>query len=59
MAPDPGPPDPRPPVAQPERCRTVVENSAQISDWERSPAGAGGNAAALTGESMALLAQPI
>jgi 2-polyprenyl-6-methoxyphenol hydroxylase-like FAD-dependent oxidoreductase len=42
-----------------ERCRTVVENSAQISDWERSPAGAGGNAAALTGESMALLAQPI
>jgi 2-polyprenyl-6-methoxyphenol hydroxylase-like FAD-dependent oxidoreductase len=42
-----------------ERCRTVVENSAQISDWERSPNGAGGNAAALTGESMALLAQPI
>ena len=42
-----------------ERCRTVVENSAQISEWERSPAGAGGNAAALTGESMALLAQPI
>jgi 2-polyprenyl-6-methoxyphenol hydroxylase-like FAD-dependent oxidoreductase len=42
-----------------ERCRTVVENSAQISDWERAPAGAGGDAAALTGESMALLAQPI
>jgi len=42
-----------------ERCRTVVENSAQISDWERAPAGAGGDAAALTGKSMALLAQPI
>jgi 2-polyprenyl-6-methoxyphenol hydroxylase-like FAD-dependent oxidoreductase len=42
-----------------ERCRMVVENSAQISDWERAPARAGGNAAALTGESMALLAQPI
>lgn len=41
-----------------ERCRMVVENSAQISDWERAPAG-GGNAAALTGESLALLAQPI
>jgi 2-polyprenyl-6-methoxyphenol hydroxylase-like FAD-dependent oxidoreductase len=42
-----------------ERCRMVVENSAQISDWERAPAGAGGDAAALTGESVALLAQPI
>jgi 2-polyprenyl-6-methoxyphenol hydroxylase-like FAD-dependent oxidoreductase len=42
-----------------DRCRTVVENSMQISDWERAPAGAGGDAAALTGESMALLAQPI
>jgi hypothetical protein len=37
----------------------VVENSAQISDWERAPARAGGDAAALTGKSMALLAQPI
>jgi 2-polyprenyl-6-methoxyphenol hydroxylase-like FAD-dependent oxidoreductase len=42
-----------------ERCRMVVENSAQISDWERAPAGAGGDAAALTGKSVALLAQPI
>jgi 2-polyprenyl-6-methoxyphenol hydroxylase-like FAD-dependent oxidoreductase len=42
-----------------ERCRMVVENSSQISDWERAPAGAGGDAAALTGESVALLAQPI
>lgn len=42
-----------------DRCRAVVENSAQISDWERAPAGAGGDAAALTAESMALLAQPI
>jgi naringenin degradation protein FdeE len=42
-----------------DRCRTVVENSMQISDWERAPAGAGGDAAALTGASMALLAQPI
>ena len=42
-----------------DRCRTVVENSAQISEWERAPAGAGGDAAALTGASMALLAQPI
>jgi 2-polyprenyl-6-methoxyphenol hydroxylase-like FAD-dependent oxidoreductase len=42
-----------------ERCRMVVENSAQISDWERAPAGAGGDAAALTGKSMALLAHPI
>ncbi len=42
-----------------ERCRQVVENSAQISDWEREPEGAGGDAAALTGASMALLAQPI
>jgi 2-polyprenyl-6-methoxyphenol hydroxylase-like FAD-dependent oxidoreductase len=41
------------------RCRTVVENSAQISEWERAPAGAGGDAAALTNKSMALLAQPI
>lgn len=42
-----------------ERCRTVVQNSLQISEWERVPAGARGDAAALTGESMALLAQPI
>jgi 2-polyprenyl-6-methoxyphenol hydroxylase-like FAD-dependent oxidoreductase len=42
-----------------DRCRTVVENSMQISEWERAPADAGGDAAALTGESMALLAQPI
>lgn len=42
-----------------DRCRMVVENSAQISDWERAPAGAGGDAAALTGKSMALLAEPI
>jgi hypothetical protein len=33
--------------------------SAQISDWERAPAGAGGDAAALTGASRALLAQSI
>jgi 2-polyprenyl-6-methoxyphenol hydroxylase-like FAD-dependent oxidoreductase len=42
-----------------ERCRTVVENSMRLSEWERAPAGAGGDAAALTGASMALLAQPI
>jgi 2-polyprenyl-6-methoxyphenol hydroxylase-like FAD-dependent oxidoreductase len=42
-----------------DRCRTVVENSTQISEWERAPAGAGGDAVALTGASMALLAQPI
>jgi hypothetical protein len=42
-----------------ERCRMVVENSTQISEWERAPAGAGGDAAALTGQSMAALAQPI
>lgn len=41
------------------RCRTVVENSARISEWERAPGSAGGDAAALTAESMALLAQPI
>jgi naringenin degradation protein FdeE len=42
-----------------ERCRMVVENSMQISEWERAPEGAGGDAAALTGQSMALLAEPI
>jgi 2-polyprenyl-6-methoxyphenol hydroxylase-like FAD-dependent oxidoreductase len=42
-----------------DRCRMVVENSAQISDWERAPEGARGDAAALTGRSMAMLAQPI
>jgi 2-polyprenyl-6-methoxyphenol hydroxylase-like FAD-dependent oxidoreductase len=42
-----------------ERCRMVVENSTQISEWERAPAGAGGDAAALTGRSMAALADPI
>jgi len=42
-----------------DRCRIVVENSMQISEWERAPEGAGGDAVALTGESMALLAQPI
>jgi 2-polyprenyl-6-methoxyphenol hydroxylase-like FAD-dependent oxidoreductase len=42
-----------------ERCRIVMENSAQISEWERAPTGAGGDAAALGGRSMALLAQPI
>lgn len=41
------------------RCRMVVENSAQLSDWERAPEGARGDAAALTGRSMAMLAQPI
>jgi 2-polyprenyl-6-methoxyphenol hydroxylase-like FAD-dependent oxidoreductase len=41
------------------RCRMVVENSAQISDWEKAPEGARGDAAALTGRSMAMLAQPI
>src|SRR5436309_9491215 len=30
-----------------ERCRMVVENSMQISEWERAPEGAGGDAAAL------------
>jgi 2-polyprenyl-6-methoxyphenol hydroxylase-like FAD-dependent oxidoreductase len=42
-----------------DRCRMVVENSAQISDWEKAPEGARGDAAALTGRSMAMLAEPI
>jgi 2-polyprenyl-6-methoxyphenol hydroxylase-like FAD-dependent oxidoreductase len=42
-----------------DRCRAVVESSTQISEWERDPGGAGGDAAALTARMMRLLAEPI
>jgi len=42
-----------------ERCRMVVENSVQLSEWEKDAAAHGADAGRLQHESLAALAAPI
>lgn len=42
-----------------ERCRVAVANSSQLSEWEKSAAAHGPEAARLLNESFAFFAQPI
>ena len=42
-----------------ERCRMVVENSVQLSEWEKNAALHGEDSAHLMGETLAALAAPI
>ena len=42
-----------------ERCRIVVENSRQLSEWERTPNAPGADPTALMAASMTALAAPI
>jgi 2-polyprenyl-6-methoxyphenol hydroxylase-like FAD-dependent oxidoreductase len=42
-----------------ERCRMVIENSRQLSAWDRDPEMRGPEAGRLTAESWRLLAEPI
>jgi len=42
-----------------ERCRMVIENSRTLARWDLDPGASGGDAAALTTDTWAALAQPI
>ncbi len=42
-----------------ERCRIVVENSWQLSEWEKTPNTPGADPTALMAKSMEALAAPI
>ena len=42
-----------------ERCRLAVENSVQLSEWEKNAADHGADSARLMNESLEILAQPI